>query len=236
MRKKTDRLYTRRGALVLIGIGGGILAVETGAFTRLSADRGVNVSVANDEDAAFGVLIGLSSILVSNNVSEPITVEVTETGDASVIGDNEIELDPRDPDDLNGNDDDDPGTHTFLFEDGSTDSAEITLAARLNGTTITLTREVEIEAIEENRVELLIEQEENDSNVHTWTIPSAADEEDVEGDLPVEDVDNINVNYSDVNGSDLFNDTRRQDVTVTLVTDTGTDDEGLCNCYRIQYL
>ena len=73
MRKKTDRRCTRRGALVLIGIGGGILAVETDAFTRLSADRGVNVSVTNDEDAAFGVLIGPSSILVSNNVSEPIT-------------------------------------------------------------------------------------------------------------------------------------------------------------------
>ena len=39
----------------------------------------------------------------------------------------------------------------------------------------------------------------------------------------------IYVNYSDVNGSDLFNDTRRQDVTVTLVTDTGTDDEEFQN-------
>ena len=67
------------------------------------------------------------------------------------------------------------------------------------------------------------------SNYHTWMIPSAADKEDVEGDLPVEDVDNINVNYSDVNGSDLFNDTRRQDVTVTLVTDIGTDDEEFQN-------
>ena len=47
------RTTTRRSALGLMSVGAAFFATETLGFTQLSADRGVNVAVANDLNAAL---------------------------------------------------------------------------------------------------------------------------------------------------------------------------------------
>ena len=42
------RKYSRRSAIGLMGVGGGLAATETLGFTNLTADRGVNIGVADD--------------------------------------------------------------------------------------------------------------------------------------------------------------------------------------------
>ena len=49
------RKYSRRSAIGLMGIGAVGVASETLGFTQLSADRGVNVAVADDADGVLGV-------------------------------------------------------------------------------------------------------------------------------------------------------------------------------------
>ena len=49
------RTYSRRTALGLMGIGAGLAATETLGFTNVTADRGVNVGVADDADGVLGV-------------------------------------------------------------------------------------------------------------------------------------------------------------------------------------
>ena len=44
------RKYSRRSAIGLMGVGGGLAATETLGFTNLTADRGVNVGVVTDDD------------------------------------------------------------------------------------------------------------------------------------------------------------------------------------------
>ena len=50
------RKYSRRSAIGLMGVGGGLAATETLGFTQLSADRGVNVAVADDANAVLVVV------------------------------------------------------------------------------------------------------------------------------------------------------------------------------------
>ena len=45
------RKYSRRSAIGLMGVGGGLAATETLGFTNLTADRGVDVDVENDLNA-----------------------------------------------------------------------------------------------------------------------------------------------------------------------------------------
>ena len=44
------RKYSRRSAIGLMGVGGGLAATETLGFTNLTAGRGVNVGVVTDDD------------------------------------------------------------------------------------------------------------------------------------------------------------------------------------------
>ena len=55
MTDETRNLVTRRSALGLMGIGAVGVASETLGFTQLSADRGVNVAVADDLNAALTI-------------------------------------------------------------------------------------------------------------------------------------------------------------------------------------
>ena len=74
------RKYSRRSAIGLMGVGGGLAATETLGFTNLTADRGVNVDVANDLNA---VLI----IAVDEGGNGDFDEELTEdpfTGDSNV--------------------------------------------------------------------------------------------------------------------------------------------------------
>ena len=49
------RTTTRRSALGLMSVGAAFFATETLGFTQLSADRGVNVAVADDLNAALRI-------------------------------------------------------------------------------------------------------------------------------------------------------------------------------------
>ena len=50
------RKYSRRSAIGLMGVGGGLAATETLGFTNLTAGRGVEVAVDGDDDAVLRVV------------------------------------------------------------------------------------------------------------------------------------------------------------------------------------
>ena len=81
------RSYTRRGALGLMGAGGVLAATETFGFTRLTADRGVGVSVAGDDSAAIEILGndsgGDKALSNFSNVSSGFTVKLSNNSDTT---------------------------------------------------------------------------------------------------------------------------------------------------------
>ena len=101
------RTTTRRSALGLMSVGAAFFATETLGFTQLSADRGVNVAVADDTDAALrigvdensdgdfneeldGTFDGNQFVQFRNDSSEEIssldlTIENTNAGDTAEV-------------------------------------------------------------------------------------------------------------------------------------------------------
>ena len=69
------RTTTRRSALGLMSVGAAFFATETLGFTQLSADRGVNVAVADDLNAALIIEAANDSTDLGNSG------EVLEDGD-----------------------------------------------------------------------------------------------------------------------------------------------------------
>ena len=70
------RKYSRRSAIGLMGVGGGLAATETLGFTNLTADRGVNGAVADDLDAALKIEVA-DSAMGSNGNGEELEGEFT---------------------------------------------------------------------------------------------------------------------------------------------------------------
>ena len=112
------RKYSRRSAIGLMGVGGGLAATETLGFTNLTADRGLSVSVADDSNAALEITVdegqegdyndtledspftGDSNVKFENTGNEDISseeddalvVDISETDDGSIeIRDNGVE-------------------------------------------------------------------------------------------------------------------------------------------------
>ena len=173
MTDETRNLVTRRSALGLMGIGAVGVASETLGFTQLSADRGVNVAVADDTDAALRIGVNDSDdgnfdneldstfdgdqfVQFRNDSSEEISsleLTITKTDDGGSV----------DIDDVSGQEFGFSGNtlddgNRFITESASLDSGEesvieispsgdntleFDLTAEFNGTTLSLTREAE---------------------------------------------------------------------------------------------
>ena len=96
------RTTTRRSALGLMSVGAAFVATETLGFTQLSADRGVNVAVAGDDEAVIAVTgeegsdgaDPLSDFegggATDINEGEPFTLEITNNSDEQLEGDDLI--------------------------------------------------------------------------------------------------------------------------------------------------
>ena len=93
MTDETRNLVTRRSALGLMGIGAVGVASETLGFTQLSADRGVNVAVANDLNAVLGLEGNSSddtvdgdplSNLEEENIEDDLTITFTNQSDVTL--------------------------------------------------------------------------------------------------------------------------------------------------------
>ena len=61
------RKYSRRAAIGLMGVGGGLAATETLGFTNVTADRGTTLRFADDDEAAFRIIAN-----DANDEDEPI--------------------------------------------------------------------------------------------------------------------------------------------------------------------
>ena len=114
------RTTTRRSALGLMSVGAAFFATETLGFTQLSADRGVNVAVADDDEAGFAITVSEDDnsfndtfadkeefddnafIQFENQTSSSITVD---DGNAQIVDQNDqnVEDDITIIDESNGN-------------------------------------------------------------------------------------------------------------------------------------
>ena len=67
------RKYSRRAAIGLMGVGGGLAATETLGFTNLTAGRGVNVDVVGDDEAVLRI-VGTGGVNTDggSNTDEPL--------------------------------------------------------------------------------------------------------------------------------------------------------------------
>ena len=87
------RTTTRRSALGLMSVGAAFFATETLGFTQLSADRGVNVAVADDLNAVLGLEGDSSdgdvdeeplSDLEGENIEGDLTITFTNQSDVTL--------------------------------------------------------------------------------------------------------------------------------------------------------
>ena len=103
------RTTTRRSALGLMSVGAAFFATETLGFTQLSADRGVNVAVADDLNAVLQIAVdeGQDDEFDEELTDEPFTgdtnVEFVNQSETAIDGDSDdgltVEIDATDPDD-----------------------------------------------------------------------------------------------------------------------------------------
>ena len=167
------RTTTRRSALGLMSVGAALFATETLGFTQLSADRGVNVAVANDLDAVLRIAVdenndgefneelgggtfdGDRFVQFKNDSSEEISsleLTITKTDDGGSVDIN------NESGETFGFDDTLDEENESITESASLDSGEesvieispsgentleFDLTAEFNGTTLSLTREAD---------------------------------------------------------------------------------------------
>ena len=95
------RKYSRRSAIGLMGVGGGLAATETLGFTNLTADRGVDVDVVGDDEAVLRI-VGNGGVNTDgeSNTDEPL--EDPESFDEEL----QIEFENQSDTDIEGEDGD----------------------------------------------------------------------------------------------------------------------------------
>jgi hypothetical protein len=225
-----DGRLTRRGALALMGAGGAVVATSgTLGFTSLRSERTTNIGLAEDANAALGLLPGAWSLAVSNNTIQQVDVQVTvvaargnsvTASDVVVVdGTDTVTLDPRIPP-LG-----EPGTHAFLFESATgtspTDIDEFDVLVTIpTGNGFLLRRELTVDATNDEptstatQAKLFVEQNDKPETLHTWSVTSFTNSIDV---------NQIVVDYSGLNQTattNFFDATREQDIAVTAIDDS----------------
>jgi len=153
---------TRRwlyGGLVVLALS---LLVSTGSFSAVSADRGVDVTVADDDDAFLGITLespvldngrhdGTELAAIQNRFGTPLTeIEVTITGDDT----QSPKLLPQGTPDVDVPDTLGPGDNGVIEADiqcsnaggsGPTEDWQIHVSASSDSATVELTRTVTVE-------------------------------------------------------------------------------------------
>ena len=83
------RKYSRRSAIGLMGVGGGLAATETLGFTNLAAGRGVEVAVGGDDDAVLLVVDEDSDdpLPEAEPFDDEVTIEFTNESDSDINND-----------------------------------------------------------------------------------------------------------------------------------------------------
>ena len=74
------RKYSRRSAIGLMGVGGGLAATETLGFTNVTADRGTNIGINTDSDALLRVAVNQGQ---NSDFDEELT-DQPFSGDSSI--------------------------------------------------------------------------------------------------------------------------------------------------------
>jgi len=73
------REYTRRGALGLMGVGGVFAVTETFGFTRLTADRGVGITVSGDDASGFEITANGSELKDTTSADQTLSLTFKNT-------------------------------------------------------------------------------------------------------------------------------------------------------------
>ena len=81
--------YTRRSALGLMTVGGGLVASETWGFTNLTAGRGVKLNVDNDLNAVLGIVADGKQI-ADNQFTSPVTIDFMNRSNETIAIDVEV--------------------------------------------------------------------------------------------------------------------------------------------------
>jgi hypothetical protein len=124
------RKYSRRSAIGLMGIGGGLAATETLGFTRLTADRALSISIANDKNASLRITVeegqsgGYDDTLTDEPFSGNSNVKFENAGNSDITsgsGD-AITVDISSTDHGSITFDDNGGDQSFTFVDGDTEA------------------------------------------------------------------------------------------------------------------
>jgi hypothetical protein len=113
-----------------MGIGGGLAATETLGFTRLTADRALSISIANDKNASLRITVeegqsgGYDDTLTDEPFSGNSNVKFENAGNSDITsgsGD-AITVDISSTDHGSITFDDNGGDQSFTFVDGDTEA------------------------------------------------------------------------------------------------------------------
>ena len=151
------RKYSRRAAIGLMGVGGGLAATETLGFTNLTADRGVNVGVVTDdnENATLRITADDDTIAgetfddsvqidIENNSGSELTAEdddLVVTVDADEIVDGEeldVTSDNFDDEDTTISEESDSITLELITDTGESETASFALETQDSGGEVTV--------------------------------------------------------------------------------------------------
>lgn len=127
------RKYSRRSAIGLMAIGGGLTATETLGFTRLTADRAISISVANDRNASLRITVeegqsgGYEDTLTDEPFSGNSNVKFENAGNSDITSGNgdaiTVDISATDAGSITF-DDNREGAQTFTFVDDDTQATK----------------------------------------------------------------------------------------------------------------
>ena len=219
--------WTRRSALGLMAAGGGLVGLNTFGFTQSSGLRGTILNLSDDEDALLGLLVGQSSLSILNNFEDDIDVDVEIPGDVRIVGEGEdvdfpVELDGVEKD----NGDEIVTTLDLVFEldNGNDDPEEKEFTVSATGFGGSISRTFDIEVVQPDEIEddpdpddeadrdpvtVLFDPEADVKSTHTWPVLNVDDDGF--------EFDEVELDYSEVDPSDSFENASERNASVTVI-------------------
>jgi len=221
--------WTRRSALGLMAAGGGLVGLNTFGFTQSEGFRGTVLNLSDDEDALLGLLVGQSSLSILNNFEDDIEVEVEIPGDVTIVGEGENLKFPVTLDGVETENDDKEivSTLDLVFELDSTNDGpkerDFTVTATGFGGSISRTFDIEVvqpDEIEDDPdpdgeadpdpVTVLFDDENGvEKSTHTWPVLNVDDDGF--------EFDEVELDYSEVDPSDSFENASERNASVTVI-------------------
>ena len=115
------RKYSRRSAIGLMGVGGGLAATETLGFTNLTADRTVDVDVVGDDEAVL-TIVGTGGVNTEGGDNEDEPLEDPDSFDEEL----QIDFTNQSDTDIEGQNNDGDLDVTITNQEGSGGTIEVT--------------------------------------------------------------------------------------------------------------